>query len=382
METIEITAFKATIKHLLVLRILQIALFLSLLVGCKGEEGEIGSVGLNSLVESVVELPGANCPNGGLKIISGVDANQNNQLDTQEIEMTEFACNGTNGKTSLTTFVNEPPSINCPNGGLQLKFGIDENENGELDEIEETSMVYLCNGIDANTTLMTKITHLSDGADCEKGGLRIDSGLDANGNQNLDLDEITNSSVVCNGKEGIKSLINITTLENNENCFNGGGLVVQSGPDTNSNNILDEEEVSTTRTICHGINGEVIEEIRIVILSIGGGYSGFSNRYVADIEDFNILNWDNATEVYLSATIASTNESSLATAEIRERSGDVILNSSVYTNGTEFVTLISKNFIDNIPERDMTLSLYLQSQITGESINITGKTELIIIQQD
>ncbi|WP_418498636.1 DUF7151 family protein [Flagellimonas sp.] len=380
MGIIEISVSK-TSKYPLITRTGQILLFLLILVSCKGEDGESGAIGLHSLVDSAVEPPGSNCPNGGLKIISGIDANGNNQLDAQEIEMTEFACNGSDAKTSLTAFVNEPPSINCPNGGLQLKFGIDENENGELEEVEERSMVYLCNGTDANTTL-TKITNLPEGTDCEYGGLRIDSGLDTNGNQNLDSEEITNSNVVCNGNEGIKSLINVSTLENDENCFNGGGLIVQSGPDTNSNDILDEEEVSITRTICNGINGEVIEEIRILILSIGGGSAGYSSGYAADIENFNILNWDNATEVYLSATIASSSESSWAIAEMRERPGDVILNSSVITNSTEFTTLISENFIDNIPERDMTLSLYLSSQLTGESISITGKTELIIIQQN
>ena len=356
-----------------------LAIFL-LLMGCEGDRGEDGPQGLNSLVESIEEPVGSNCVFGGLRIIAGVDTNGNDILDTNEIMMTEFACNGANAKTTLTSFVTETAGANCSNGGLQLNFGIDQNENGILDQDEMETVVYLCNGLDANTTL-SKITNLPEGPECETGGLKIDSGLDINGNLQLDLDEITNTSFLCNGNNGIKSLININPSDVSEDCSQGG-LIIQSGQDTNENNSLDDEEILITRTICNGIDGIANEEIRILILSIGGGFSGFSTAFVTDLLNFNIQNWDRATAVYLSATIASTSSSSIATAELSDQYGDVIPNSRVSTNSTEFVTLLSENFLNGIPEQEITLRLLLQSELSGEYVNITGKTELIIIQQN
>ena len=40
----------------------------------------------------------------------------------------------------------EPPGPNCPNGGVKIETGIDTNENGMLDENEVTDTVYVCNG--------------------------------------------------------------------------------------------------------------------------------------------------------------------------------------------------------------------------------------------
>jgi len=61
--------------------------------GCEKE----GPAGKNSLINQVPEPAGANCATGGLKIISGVDSNSNNVLDNNEIQKTDYVCNGSNG---------------------------------------------------------------------------------------------------------------------------------------------------------------------------------------------------------------------------------------------------------------------------------------------
>ncbi|TQV89049.1 alkaline phosphatase [Aliikangiella coralliicola] len=64
--------------------------------GCvdDGDDGTNGVNGLNSLVsQTVLAIGDADCRNGGLKIDSGLDDNNNNQLDATEIDDTNLVCN-------------------------------------------------------------------------------------------------------------------------------------------------------------------------------------------------------------------------------------------------------------------------------------------------
>lgn len=79
-----------------------VALITSLLttVGCDGTDGTNGTDGLEgkkSLVDFVTEPKGENCSFGGLKIMSGIDVNNNNILEISEIQNTKFVCNGVDG---------------------------------------------------------------------------------------------------------------------------------------------------------------------------------------------------------------------------------------------------------------------------------------------
>jgi len=60
--------------------------------GADGATGQDGTSGLNSLIRTVQEDPGLNCSYGGLKILSGLDANRNSQLDDTEATNTAFVC--------------------------------------------------------------------------------------------------------------------------------------------------------------------------------------------------------------------------------------------------------------------------------------------------
>lgn len=71
------------------------------LVGCggssDGSDGRQGSSGLNALVNISEELAGANCVDGGQRVDTGVDLNQNQILDVEEITTTKYICHGENG---------------------------------------------------------------------------------------------------------------------------------------------------------------------------------------------------------------------------------------------------------------------------------------------
>lgn len=104
--------------------------------------------------------------------------------------------------------------VDCPNGGVLVETGIDENGNGVLDpeEVDDTHKV--CNGQDGRTgasgatgpagptgpagfNALVAIERVNETPDCPAGGLRIDSGLDASRDGILDPDEIQYTRYVC-----------------------------------------------------------------------------------------------------------------------------------------------------------------------------------------
>lgn len=106
------------------------------------------NVAKNSLVEFQVEPHGENCSVGGIKLISGLDLNANNVLDENEIQNTEYVCNGNNGNSSLLNVIPEPIGENCSSGGFRIESGVDLDMNGILDENEIQNIEYVCNGND------------------------------------------------------------------------------------------------------------------------------------------------------------------------------------------------------------------------------------------
>ncbi len=109
----------------------------------------------------------------------------------------------------------------CPNGGVLVDTGIDENGNGVLDGDEVDASEKVChgrdgtNGVDGSNGVdgvgadgsdgLSSQLAFSDevaGANCPYGGLRIDSGLDSNDNNTLDSAEITQTQFVCSFLSG------------------------------------------------------------------------------------------------------------------------------------------------------------------------------------
>jgi len=64
-----------------------------LISGCE-KAGVDGQDGLKSLVRIDMEPEGANCIAGGYQVNSGIDLNNNDTLDENEIQATEYICHG------------------------------------------------------------------------------------------------------------------------------------------------------------------------------------------------------------------------------------------------------------------------------------------------
>lgn len=132
--------------------LLNLLLAIILVSGCEKK----GLDGMNSLVQIDVEPVGENCAAGGYKISNGIDLNNDQVLNEDEVLSINFLCHGINGTdgmdgfSSLIRVLHETTSDYCPVGGYLIHSGIDFNMNDSLDDDEIQSTYYICHGSDMN----------------------------------------------------------------------------------------------------------------------------------------------------------------------------------------------------------------------------------------
>ena len=190
--------------------------------GGGGGGGESPTTGNNPSVAaktSTIPRGDTDCPNGGILVETGIDENRNGVLDADEVDASEKVCNGADGAqgpagsdglNALVVIEDEPAGPNCASGGKRIRSGLDANGDGMLDAAEVASDDYICNGetgaqgpagSDGHNALID-MNPEPVGANCPMGGLRIDVGIDSNGNGSLDPNEITQTGFACNGGDG------------------------------------------------------------------------------------------------------------------------------------------------------------------------------------
>ncbi len=135
----------------------------------------------------------ANCPNGGIAIDTGIDENGNGVLDTDEVDNTQYVCHGTSGVNSLVNISDEAAGTNCAIGGKKIESGLDNGDNGETagDDILQPGEVdateYLCSSAGVNSTPVADA-----GIDQNLGSGSIIT-LDGSGSSDPDGDSLTYS---------------------------------------------------------------------------------------------------------------------------------------------------------------------------------------------
>lgn len=200
-------SFKTTLMKMKFLAFAMVATSVAI-VSCKGDKGELGPEGpngKNSLTRTLVEAAGGNCATGGAKIESGIDANGNGTLDDGEVAATQtrYICNGATGNNTLTKTTVEAAGGNCGTGGVKVEVGVDANKNGTLEAAEVASTQYICNGATGAQSLIRTTTEAA-GGNCGTGGVKFETGIDANKNGTLEDNEVdaTKTKYVCNGATG------------------------------------------------------------------------------------------------------------------------------------------------------------------------------------
>lgn len=78
------------------------------------------------------------------------------------------------------------------------------------------------------------------------------------------------------GENGNNSLIRTTIEPIGVNCLNGG-FKIEAGSDANINELLDDDEVTATSFVCNGENGLQDQQLRLLLASLGGSGGGTSS---------------------------------------------------------------------------------------------------------
>ena len=191
--------------------------------GPTGASGTNGADGKNTLVKTTNEAAGANCPTGGTKVEVGLDANSNGFLDTAEViaSSTKYVCNGAVGATGAQGPIGltGPTGATGPQGvqgiqGIQGSTGLTGPQG-----VQGVQGAAGANGVDGKNTLI-KTTTEAAGANCANGGTKIEVGLDSNSNGVLDSNEIISNltKYVCDGSSP-NTINNIKTLIYTTNGF-------------------------------------------------------------------------------------------------------------------------------------------------------------------
>ena len=126
--------------------------------GSNGEDGQDGINGVNgidgmtTLIATSPEPEGVNCPNSGTKIDAGLDVNGNGALDSEEIDSTDYICDGGSSiNNMLTSIVQTDDSLECTAGSKTIAHGLDNGDDSGIP----------ANGIMETGEIDTRITECS-----------------------------------------------------------------------------------------------------------------------------------------------------------------------------------------------------------------------------
>ena len=120
------------------------------LTGIQGENGTDGVDGLTALLDIAAEIPGENCVNGGVRIQTGIDDNGDGALNSDEIDATEYVCDGGSSAFTTLTKMSTPDPGQCSAGGSVIESGLDNGDsggapaNGELEDGEVDLRTTFC----------------------------------------------------------------------------------------------------------------------------------------------------------------------------------------------------------------------------------------------
>jgi len=256
--------------------------------GIDGTDGIDGSNGLNSLVNTLQEGAGANCAAGGLRITSGIDLDSNGNLEPAEEEITSYVCNGVDGSNGqgLNSLIEVIPtsgtSSSCALTGQQISTGIDANSDGVLQQNEVSTVVEICDGVPGpigatgapgtngtngqdglhgNNSLLNVVDE-SAGVNCANGGVKVEAGVDDNGDGQLTGMEIDQTRYICNGGSSINSMLMTQGTPPASQCDEGRyiatGLDDGGGGGIAANGVLESGEVDSNTTWCRNWIAEKI----------------------------------------------------------------------------------------------------------------------------
>jgi hypothetical protein len=143
----------------------------------------------------------------------------------------------------------EPAGGNCPAGGVAVRAGLDANGDDVLQDEEVTKTSYACGAV--LRPVLTRSIPLGPGTPCANGGTRVEAGHDADGDGVLDDGEVEQDAVVCASPDAPLPpvLADVVRAPPSAECPLGGSAV-QSGADLDGDGVLSWGEVAQVRVVC------------------------------------------------------------------------------------------------------------------------------------
>lgn len=231
------------------------------------DDEELGQVpGLDGVVRIDDEPAGDKCPAGGVVVLAGTDADKDGALSPgEESGVVTVVCAGVDGaaaKVVLLRIAAEAEGGECPHAGQRIESGLDDDDDGLLDDDEVEAVRHLCNGAPGATggRALVVVSEETAGDSCALGGARVSSGIDQDGDEVLDESEIASTAYACDGpaggggaagEDGSDALVEVVAETPGLACP-AGGQRVDIGLDADSDGILDVEERSATSYVCNG----------------------------------------------------------------------------------------------------------------------------------
>ncbi|MDE0708040.1 MAG: hypothetical protein OSB33_03720, partial [Candidatus Poseidoniales archaeon] len=198
--------------------------------GTNGADGANGTDGANGINGT----DGADGDKGdvGEDGMDGMDGSDGDRGDVGEDGM-----DGMDGMSALAVTTTEPAGSNCADGGLKIEVGVDGNGNGALDSNEVSYTEYVCNGAD---------------------GQNGQNGADG-----------------ANGSASPNTMLTSISAPTLQACSSGGRIIEQGldngdGGGTSQNGVLEQGEVDYTTTYCSNF---VVKRIADIYSGSGSGYA-------------------------------------------------------------------------------------------------------------
>ena len=142
-------------------------------------------------------------------------------------------------------------AADCPDGGTVVRSGTDDNHNQKLDDGEVRTRTAVCNPEPVQPPpkiVLRIIAEPLGGSACIEGGSAVQSGPDTNGNNALDDDEVTHTDLLC----GELMVTRFRPEPKGANCV-AGGVAFEVGHDRNGNAVLDDGEAEHIDFSCGDI---------------------------------------------------------------------------------------------------------------------------------
>ncbi|VTU34839.1 putative protein related to plant photosystem II stability/assembly factor [Variovorax sp. PBL-H6] len=246
------------------------SLILSLLLSACGGGGSNGSE-LAALAALAAVGTATSTSTGASTVDPGTDGTSTDALGANT-DTGASTGTGTTTDTSGTSTIKintllavnvEESGLHCASGGVRIDAGLDSDGNGQLSASEVGSAQYMCQGAAGPSGTLVQMRDEPRGAHCADAGKAIHVGIDGDGNRMLDDAEISSTGYVCNGTDGtiaasgLNMLASVVSDAAAANC--AGGSKVIAGLDSNANGMLDADEISATSYICNCAGGPQVD---------------------------------------------------------------------------------------------------------------------------